>query len=122
MQSNKLLLFVFIILFAFKASYGQQNPDYYTKFNNILFNDTKIHNHKSSSYRGLLGFYKKHISSQDFGHCPYYPSCSSYTFQSIKKKGILLGIIQGLDRLSRCNRNQNEHYLHTKNNKLIDLP
>ena len=122
MQSNKLLLFVFIILFTFKASFSQKNTDYFTKFNNLLLNDVKTHNHKPNLYRGLLGFYKKYISSQDFGHCPYYPSCSSYTFQSIKKKGFLLGIIQGLDRLSRCNRNQNDHYFHTKNNKLIDLP
>ena len=122
MQSKKLLLFVIIILFAFNSSFSQQKTDYFTKFNNLFINDAKTHNHKSSSYRGLLGFYKKYISSQDYGHCAYYPSCSSYTFQSIKKKGILLGVIQGLDRLSRCNRNQNDHYPHTKNNKLIDLP
>lgn len=122
MQTKKKLTFVLFFLLAFSYSFSQKKANSYTKFNNLLIKNVKKHKYKSSKQRGLLGFYKKYISSQDYGHCPYYPSCSTYTFQSIKKKGLLIGIIQGLDRLSRCNRNQNDHYLHTKNNKLIDLP
>jgi len=52
---------------------------------------------------GFFLFYKSFISSQDGNHCVFYPSCSVYTIQSIKKNGLLIGIADGMDRLSRCN-------------------
>ncbi|MBU0597047.1 membrane protein insertion efficiency factor YidD [Patescibacteria group bacterium] len=37
------------------------------------------------------------------GYCKYYPSCSEYSRQIIKKRGILVGIPKSLWRVLRCN-------------------
>jgi putative component of membrane protein insertase Oxa1/YidC/SpoIIIJ protein YidD len=47
-------------------------------------------------------FYKEYISSQDIDACVFYPSCSVYTMQSIEKKGAVIGLLEGFDRLLRC--------------------
>lgn len=53
----------------------------------------------------LLKEYQKLISPifQFFGiHCKFYPSCSEYMIQAIKKYGCIKGIFLGIKRLSRC--------------------
>lgn len=53
----------------------------------------------------LLKGYQKLISPifQFFGiHCKFYPSCSEYMIQAIKKYGCIKGIFLGIKRLSRC--------------------
>jgi putative membrane protein insertion efficiency factor len=47
-------------------------------------------------------FYKEFISSQDVDVCMFQPSCSNYTMEAIEKKGALLGLLEGIDRLLRC--------------------
>lgn len=37
------------------------------------------------------------------GFCRFYPSCSEYGYQVIKKRGILIGIPLTLWRIARCN-------------------
>lgn len=37
------------------------------------------------------------------GYCKFYPTCSSYTKQSIKKRGLIIGSVKGLWRILRCN-------------------
>lgn len=34
--------------------------------------------------------------------CIYYPSCSSYCIESLKKHGPIMGLIYGLLRILRC--------------------
>ena len=46
--------------------------------------------------------YKTFLSSQDMGACVFHPSCSEYGIQSIKKKGIIAGMVDTFDRLTRC--------------------
>lgn len=46
--------------------------------------------------------YKEFISSQDVDACVFYPSCSDYTIEAIEKKGVVIGLLEGFDRLSRC--------------------
>jgi uncharacterized protein len=53
--------------------------------------------------RALFVFYKNFISSQDGGHCSFYPSCSVYAMNAIQKKGFITGLLAAFDRLSRCN-------------------
>ena len=36
------------------------------------------------------------------GQCKFYPTCSEYTYQAIKKYGVIDGILKGLKRLLRC--------------------
>ena len=38
------------------------------------------------------------------GHnCKYYPTCSEYTKQAIKKYGVVKGTIKGIIRILKCN-------------------
>lgn len=36
------------------------------------------------------------------GCCRYYPSCSEYSYQAIKKYGVIKGLFLTIKRLSRC--------------------
>lgn len=37
------------------------------------------------------------------GYCKYYPSCSEYMRQSLKKNGLFKGFFKGCYRILRCN-------------------
>lgn len=37
------------------------------------------------------------------GYCKFYPSCSEYGAQVIKKKGVLVGLLKTSWRILRCN-------------------
>ena len=37
------------------------------------------------------------------GYCRFYPSCSEYGYQSIQKKGLVVGGIKTIWRILRCN-------------------
>ncbi len=49
----------------------------------------------------ILG-YRKLISPFIGRHCRFYPSCSAYTHEAIKKYGLPKGMILGTKRLLRC--------------------
>ena len=54
----------------------------------------------------IINFYQKHISlwfSSKNINCKFYPTCSEYTKQAIKKYGCLKGIFLGIKRILRCN-------------------
>ena len=53
----------------------------------------------------LIRFYQRYISGYTGGHCPMYPSCSSYSREAILKYGFLVGYIMTCDRLMRCGHN-----------------
>lgn len=72
-------------------------------------------------FRKLFLFYKEFISSQDSGACTFHPSCSVYAIQAIQKNGPIKGMIQGFDRLTRCNPGAKGHYpIHSDSQKLHD--
>ncbi|HER09564.1 MAG TPA: membrane protein insertion efficiency factor YidD [Bacteroides sp.] len=50
---------------------------------------------------GYLG-YKEFLSSQDVDACVFHPSCSNYTIEAIEIKGVVTGLLEGFDRVSRC--------------------
>ncbi|MDH5383250.1 MAG: membrane protein insertion efficiency factor YidD [Candidatus Aminicenantes bacterium] len=50
----------------------------------------------------LIRGYRKLISPLIGRHCRFYPSCSAYTYEAIKKHGLLKGLILGTKRLLRC--------------------
>lgn len=37
------------------------------------------------------------------GYCKFYPSCSEYSYQMIKKRGLAIGALRTLWRILRCN-------------------
>jgi uncharacterized protein len=47
--------------------------------------------------------YQKLISPMLGAHCKYYPSCSEYAVQAIRRYGILRGLVLAGWRLLRCN-------------------
>ncbi len=54
----------------------------------------------------MILFYQKHISIFFKNHgveCKYYPSCSEYSIQAIKKYGALKGLLLSFKRILKCN-------------------
>jgi putative membrane protein insertion efficiency factor len=47
-------------------------------------------------------FYKKIISPLLPGSCRFYPTCSMYLYEAIKKHGVFKGLKYGMKRLLRC--------------------
>ncbi|MDO8625889.1 MAG: membrane protein insertion efficiency factor YidD [Candidatus Magasanikbacteria bacterium] len=37
------------------------------------------------------------------GFCRFYPSCSEYAYQAIKKQGLIFGLVKSVWRILRCN-------------------
>lgn len=37
------------------------------------------------------------------GYCRFYPTCSEYSYQVIKKRGLSIGLIKSIWRILRCN-------------------
>jgi len=56
----------------------------------------------------LIGFYQKNISfifsliNPNHG-CRFYPSCSEYSYQAIKKYGPVKGLALAIKRILKCN-------------------
>jgi len=51
----------------------------------------------------LIFFYKKYISPYKGTKCPYFPSCSDYGLEAVKKHGVLTGSALLFWRILRCN-------------------
>lgn len=50
----------------------------------------------------LILFYKKAISPHFLPVCRFYPSCSTYALESIKKYGAVKGVFLATKRILRC--------------------
>jgi len=50
----------------------------------------------------LIRCYQVLISPLLGRHCRFYPTCSSYTYEAIKKHGLLKGLFLGGKRLLKC--------------------
>jgi uncharacterized protein len=50
-----------------------------------------------------LRFYQRAISPGLPARCKYYPSCSEYAVQAVRRYGILRGVVLAAWRLLRCN-------------------
>jgi len=125
--------FLIIILFQHISSmlFAQSTKDI-AQFSN-LFETKKVKTNNKSFLKGnsneleflssaFFVFYKEFFSSQDGNHCVFYPSCSVYSIQAIKKQGIIIGTMNSIDRLSRCNRLSPENYKTYKNTNLFYDP
>jgi|GEM_PF-1437153 len=64
---------------------------------------TPSYNPVKLTVEAMFYTYKNFFSSQDGSHCPYAPSCSQYMVQSIRKYGFVKGLMNGSDRVQRCN-------------------
>lgn len=50
-----------------------------------------------------LIIYRKFISPLKPPCCKYYPSCSAYALDAVRKHGIFKGVILAVYRIARCN-------------------
>jgi putative membrane protein insertion efficiency factor len=50
-----------------------------------------------------LRFYQRAISPGLPARCKYYPTCSEYAVQAVRRYGILRGVVLAAWRLLRCN-------------------
>ena len=54
----------------------------------------------------IILFYKRNISVFFKAHgveCKYYPTCSDYSLQAIKKYGVIKGCFLSIIRILKCN-------------------
>jgi putative component of membrane protein insertase Oxa1/YidC/SpoIIIJ protein YidD len=121
----KAIIFTILLFLSIDFASAQINAET-EKFRNLFLPEPETHNHSFSEQETFVGkilvFYKKFISSQDSGHCMFYPSCSEYAAQTIKNRG-LIGLADAFDRLSRCNSYGKNQYKVYKNTPLrLDLP
>ncbi|WP_212780794.1 membrane protein insertion efficiency factor YidD [Lactobacillus corticis] len=52
---------------------------------------------------GLVRLYQRYLSPILPDSCRYWPTCSTYMIDALKKHGLLLGLIMGIARILRCN-------------------
>ena len=50
-----------------------------------------------------IDFYRNYLSLLKLSSCRYYPTCSLYTEEAVKKHGALKGLLKGAYRIFRCN-------------------
>ncbi len=50
----------------------------------------------------LIRFYQVFISPLFPPKCRYYPTCSAYTIEALKKYGPFKGLHMGIKRIARC--------------------
>lgn len=69
----------------------------------------------------LYKVYRNLISSQDGSTCKFHPTCSAYCKTAMTKNGLILGGIQAIDRLTRCNGLSPQKYrIDIRRRKLVD--
>ena len=51
----------------------------------------------------MIRFYQRYLSPLKSTKCPYFPSCSEYGLEAIRKYGAFKGGILALWRIIRCN-------------------
>jgi putative component of membrane protein insertase Oxa1/YidC/SpoIIIJ protein YidD len=125
-SSYKTLLTMFIILTS--SYYGQQKESIDEHVISQLFGDFNIPQkqkrpflkpHASAAIKlnpftylsgGLLYVYQNVISEHIQADCQYHISCSENMKQSIKKRGLFVGILNGLHQLSNCGGNIVQDY------------
>lgn len=52
---------------------------------------------------GIIWLYKKTISPLLPPACRFYPTCSEYAVQALKKHGLIKGLALSIWRILRCN-------------------
>ncbi len=76
------------------------------------------------SITGSLFFVYKHVfSSQDYYSCNFTPSCSEYAVLCIQKQGLIKGLFNAFDRLTRCHGlSSSKYHPDPHTHLLVDPP
>ena len=51
---------------------------------------------------GLIRFYQLFISPLFHPHCRFYPTCSQYALEAVKKYGVFRGGFMAVKRIMKC--------------------
>ena len=51
---------------------------------------------------GLVVAYKAFAPMEVRSRCRFKPTCSTYMIMAIKKYGLIIGVIKGINRITRC--------------------
>lgn len=96
----KIVIFILVVLFLESSGYGEdlmRSPEIQKK---------REAGETSTSYSplsifldGSVRFFQTFVSPVDGDRCGMYPTCSTYSRQSIKKYGAIKGFIMTADRL-----------------------
>ena len=71
----------------------------------------------------VLRIYHTFLSGRTGGHCVFHPSCSRYSYYSVKKYGLIKGIIMSNERLFRCHGWSHDYnYPHDYETSLLSDP
>ncbi|MAC42069.1 MAG: hypothetical protein CMJ05_09815 [Pelagibacterales bacterium] len=117
-MSKKMKTTITILILTINIGYSQNISDKELIIKSITFEEKKenyyekIENDKMIDhiFSSFFFVYKTFISSQDGAVCSFHPSCSEYGITSIKKNGLLEGVLMTSDRLLRCNGLSPEKY------------
>ena len=100
---------IFLFLIISRIDYGQQDlfKTHYHQFDakdeKASYKEYASHKNEAASVASFFFiFYKEFISSQDMNSCVFTPSCSVYAIESVKKLGLIEGLFNSFDRLTRC--------------------
>ena len=70
---------------------------------------------------GAIRFYQLFISTQDAPSCNFVPSCSRFGVETIRRLGVIRGILLTSDRLQRCNSVSTSRYrIDYRSGRLMD--
>jgi len=50
----------------------------------------------------IISFYQKYVAPIKGPTCRFYPTCSQYTYDAVKKYGIIKGTVMGMKRILCC--------------------
>ena len=56
----------------------------------------------SKLFIGCIRFYQRYVSIIFPGSCRFYPTCSNYSIEAIKKFGPFQGLLMSVYRILRC--------------------
>jgi putative membrane protein insertion efficiency factor len=107
-QNIFLSIFMYFLTMCFTSN-GQQHIE--QNLNLLSINESQTSYVKNKIRNPFMRFYQSFLSSQDGdNNCIFYPSCSQYAVNAVKKRGFFLGIIMAADRLTRCNPYELNYY------------
>lgn len=69
----------------------------------ITFILHKLNKYLTSICIYLVRFYRKFISPIKGPTCRFYPTCSQYSLEALKKYGLIKGIFLTIKRILKCN-------------------
>jgi uncharacterized protein len=124
------ILSFLINLFISSTSYSQENisSEDFVRLKSIMHphSPKKVYLHAHNNFNevqflfsGLFLFYKSFISSQDSQSCSFTPSCSEFGMEAVKTQGLFIGVLNTIDRLTRCNSLSPEKYIRDPKTSLL---